>query len=233
MSKYKPVFFDIETTGFDPRIPDWWDGKPAPRVTAVAIGIIHDWEDDGVDRELLTVVNEGGEEYELIEETRRRMRSIEKELDGRGEVPFLVGHNIIQFDVLYWGARAARYRQNGYPITHGWRRLDTMRALELPNKTFPGQQEYADHLGLDYLDELDGSQMPDAFENGNYSDILDHVVDDVETLMEIFLIEREDMVDEFWGHYKGHDRDPIHENKPSFIDSIEIDIDRSNGEVDE
>lgn len=229
MSRYKPVFFDIETTGFNPMTPRWYSDSIAAEVTAVCIGEIRDWADDGKERRSNTFVNRGGQEYETIEEVRDHLEFIEQKYERNGWEPFLVGHNVIQFDVMYWSARCARLRQSPYPISNGWRRLDTMRALELPadanggSSRYPGQQDYADWLGLDYVDRLDGSDMPQAFADGDYDEIATHVRDDVTTLMEIFMREREDMVDELWGHYdSGHD-DSLDESSPEFTDSITID----------
>lgn len=231
MSKYKPVFWDIETTGFNPTVPGWYNNKPEAEVTAVAIGEITDWTEDGEDRKMTSFSNRGNQEYELISDVRGHVKHIEKRYEENGWVPFLVGHNIIQFDCLYWSARCARYRQDTYPFSSGWRRLDSMRALEIPAvhddgpKRYPGQQDYADYLGIDYVDRLDGSDMPDAFVNGDYEEILIHVEDDVETLMEIFMQEREAMVDEFWGHYDDNHDDSLEEPRPTFDDSVTIDID--------
>jgi len=231
MSRYKPVFFDIETTGFNPMTPRWYSDSIAAEITAVCIGEVRDWADGGEERHHNTFVNYGGEEYETIREVRQHLEFIEDKYRDNGWKPFLVGHNIIQFDVMYWAARCARLRQSSYPVSNGWRRLDTMRALELPPESeegptnYPGQQDYADYLGLEYVDRLEGGDMPQAFVDGEYDEIATHVRDDVTTLMEIFMREREAMVDELWGHYdSGHD-DEMEEPSPEFTDSVTIDTD--------
>jgi len=228
MSKYKPVFFDIETTGFNPMTPRWYSDSIPAEVTAVCIGEIRDWTEDGEERRSNTFVNRGNEEYETLEEVRSHLEFIEEKYADNGWVPFLVGHNVIQFDVMYWSARCARLRQSPYPISNGWRRLDTMRALSLPPSDengptqYPGQQDYADYLGLDYVDRLDGSDMPEAFVDGEYEEILIHVRDDVETLMDVFMEEREDMVAYFWDHYDNSHDNPLDEPSPEFTDSVTI-----------
>lgn len=232
MTEYYPVFWDIETTGFNPTVPTWWS-KPAAEVTAVAIGQIKDWDGDGEDRSVQVHMNRGNEEYELIENIREAMIDFEDRLEEKGMEPYLVGHNIRGFDVLYWSARAARYRQDPYPFGYGWKRLDTLRALELPsdhgvedvsNRKYPGQQDYADYLGIDYLDELDGSDMPQAFIDGEYQKIENHVRDDIEVAMEIFMQERDVMMDEFWGHYD----DRLDGDKPTFTETVEIEYNGDN-----
>jgi hypothetical protein len=229
-SNYKPVFFDMETTGFNPTVPSWYSNSQAARVTAVSIGEIIDWTEDGDKRSMYTVANDGGMEYETIEKARDALLKIESDYADNGWEPFLVGHNIIKFDVMYWAARAARYRIDPNPVGGGWRRLDTLRALTIPadaeqgSSRYPGQQDYADYLGLDYKDELDGSDMPEAFKNGDYAKIKAHVKDDVSTLMDIFMLEREDMVDELWGHYDDGHEDEIDEPEPVFNESVNIDL---------
>jgi hypothetical protein len=231
MSKYKPVFFDIETTGFNPMTPRWYSDSIAAEVTAVAVGEMRDWTDGGDETRCNVFANRGDQEYETIQEVREHLEFIEAKYASNGWTPFLVGHNVIQFDVMYWAARCSRLRQNPYPVSHGWRRLDTMRALSLPpsaesgSTNYPGQQDYADYLGFDYVDRLDGSDMPQAFVDGDYEEIITHVRDDVETLMDIFYHEREDMVNEFWSHYdSGHD-DELTEPAPEFTDNVTIDTD--------
>jgi len=228
MSKYKPVFFDIETTGFNPMTPRWYSDSIAAEVTAVCVGQIRDWTEDGDKAISATFTNRGNEEYETIQEVREYLMDVEEQYHDKGWEPFLVGHNVIQFDVMYWSARCARLRQSPYPISDGWRRLDSMRALELPPDAeagptrYPGQQDYADWLGLDYVDRLDGSDMPEAFDNGDYEEIATHVTDDVETLMSIFMQEREAMVNYFWSHYDDSHDQPLDEPSPEFLDSVTI-----------
>jgi len=236
-SKYKPVFFDIETTGFNPMTPDWYSNSIGAEVTAVAIGTMPDWCDDGDSKNVTVYSNNGEEEYSLIKNVNNRFSSIARLYESEGWEPFLVGHNIYQFDVMYWAARCARKRLDPWPVSDGWRRLDTMRALQLPedyedgNTYHPGQQDYADYLGLEYVDDLSGSDMPDAFVDGRYDEIATHVRDDVSTLMDIFMIEREDMVEEFWGHYEDHDSDPLDEDPPVFQETFTFGDDEGPGVV--
>lgn len=225
-----PIFWDIETTGLNPMIEPWMSWEDTARITAIAIGHIPDWDDDCKERKLHCVLNEGNGEYELIEKAREHVKHVIEDYAFDNELdPVMVGWNIYQFDAPYWSARCGRLRQDPYPFGYGVRRLDMMRALELshdhPNgpKKHPKQQEYAEWLGIEYLDELSGDKMPKAFFDGDYQMIKDHVVDDVEVLMEIFRQERHLCLKELYSHY-----DDIPDTPPVLGDVVDL-----SEEVDE
>jgi len=208
MTEYFPVFYDIETTGLNPMIEPWYNAQ-ASEVTAVAMGWYPDYPDSLEKREIEVVVNEGNDEYEVIGEVLDRFADIVT----RGYDPLIrVGWNIKQFDDPYFCARAGRLNQNAHFMMK-WRRLDMMRALTLPedwwdeefhegkNRNYPKQDDYARYLDIDFNDSLDGSQMPDAFEDGDYDKIAEHVLDDMNVMMEIFSQEAHACLSHFEEHY--------------------------------
>lgn len=228
--KHFPIFWDIETTGLNPMIEPWMNWDDPAHITAIAIGYIEDWDEEGEKRKVHCIMNEGDAEYELIEKARDAARAIVTKYALLEELnAVMVGWNIYQFDAPYWSARCGRLRQNPYPFGWGERRLDMMRALEFGHdhpdgpKKHPGQQDYADWLGIDYLDELSGDQMPEAFFNGDYQIIKDHVIDDVKVAMEIFMQERHMCLKELYSHY-----DDLPDNPPVLGDVVDLSV-----EVDE
>lgn len=198
---YVPIFWDIETTGLNPMAQDWWSNETAAQVTAVGIGTIDNWGDspDRASADIDVQVVKGADEYRLLSLLGEEMR----ELDFDRE-PFLVGYNSRQFDHPYIGARFARKRLDGEPFASEWKRLDMMRVAgkdDRIGKRYPKEGEYAQALGVDVPDEYDGSDMPEAFENGDWGAIQSHVEADVKESVLMFLEAQDLMMDVFYDHY--------------------------------
>lgn len=198
---YTPVFWDIETTGLNPLAQDWYDNQMGAQVTAVGIGHITNLDDctGKDDAEVDVQVMAGSDEYTLLERLAETLREHDYERE-----PILVGYNSRQFDHGYIGARYSRYRLDGRPFVCGWRRLDMMRVARddpaIP-KTYPKEGEYAEALDVHVPDEYDGSDMPDAFKNGEWDKIESHVEADVEESALMFAERQERMMEHFYDHY--------------------------------
>ncbi len=198
---YEPVFWDIETTGLNPMAQDWWDGEDAAQVIAVGIGTIENWSDEPTTDEAEIDVRAvmSVDEYELLTTIGEAMRGSDFD-----DEPFLVGYNSRQFDHPYIGARFSRKRLDGEPFVSDWKRLDMMRAAgrdDIISKRFPKEDEYSEAVGVGVHDEFDGSQMPQAFKDGNWDMIEQHVTKDVEKMVKVFLERQDTMMDTFYDHY--------------------------------
>lgn len=204
----EPIFYDIETTGLNPMIEPWYN-QPTSEVTAIAVGHFPDWQEGGDMIRIDTYLNTGGEEYELIEDV---LNWFESRYSFTDERMFRVGWNIKQFDDPYLCARCGRLNQDPSPLIK-WDRLDMMRPLEIPqwwweenkhdgkNRKYPKQDDYARFLNIEFKEGLDGSQMPEAFKEGEYEKIKDHVVDDMQVMMHIFQKEQDKLLKHFTDHY--------------------------------
>jgi len=207
MTEYEPVFFDIETTGFNPMAQSWHnESQYDAQVTAVAMGSCDGWLDAESHSECqydIAVVS-GPSEYMVLQKASDRVTDLAQGIEERGKEPFMVSFNGRQFDHPYLGARYARLRQNGYYFTHGAKRLDMMRAL---GKRFdgvgrhPSQDDCMEAVGVESEDPLDGADMPKAFGNGNFVKIESHAKADVEAMMRLFVETKQECLDEFSGHY--------------------------------
>jgi len=160
-----------------------------------------EWDD--VDCTVRTVYDSS--EYALLEE----LQDVFGELmdiaaDGEdSDEGFLVGFNSRSFDHTYLGARFARKRLDGWPLTYGAKRLDMQRVCngERQFGSYPSQDDVAKELGLDVPDEYDGSDMPELIEDGLYEEVASHAQADVEELCQIFFELREEGMEEFYDHY--------------------------------
>jgi len=220
---YEPIFWDIETTGFNPLHQDWYDDRPGARVLSVGIGTIDGWRDaEGIaDVEFDVTVYWDSSEYNLlgvvsdrIEDKIRQIKAESYETEA-----FLVGWNSRNFDHPYIGARYSRLRLDGHYFTHGMKRLDMMRALgndEVSGSMYPGQDDYAKALGIDVAEELTGADMPDAFKAGDWSKIEQHCEEDMVEMMKVFVERRGPCMEELYNHY-----DDITGRPPRFDREVE------------
>ena len=198
---YIPIFWDIETTGLNPMAQNWWDDAKQAQVTAVGLGTIKNWDEaptrESAEIQVSVIYNE--DEYSLLSNLGERLRGMEYDKE-----PFLVGYNSRKFDHVYLPARCGRLRLNPEPFASEWKRLDMMRVAGKDDriaKRYPKEGEYADALGVDVPDQYDGSDMPEAFENGEWDKIVSHVEADVEESILMFLEAQDLMMDEFYDHY--------------------------------
>lgn len=213
MTEYEPIFFDIETTGFNPLSQEWHSNvQSGARVTAVAIGQATGWRDaEGhEDCEYETTVYWDDSEYKLLEVLHDRAMSMVEAIEDNGQEPFLVTFNGRKYDHPYMGARFARLRLDGRPFTHGAKRLDMFRALGKHCSEvgrYPSEDDCLEAFGIESDDPYDGSDMPDMYAQGNWQAIEDHARDDTEEMMRLFVETRNVCMSEFYDHYK-IDREP-------------------------
>lgn len=207
MTQYEPIVWDIETTGLNPMAEHYWSGEPAAQVAAVGFGVLDGWRDasewEDVDCQVEVIYNDN--EYQLLQDVSDVFRDIVNQvsqIDGGGEA-FLVGYNSRSFDHTYIGARYARKRLNGYPLTNGAKRLDMQRVCNSVGEfgTYPAQDDVAEQLGFATPDEFTGKDMPELVEQGRLDDVASHARADVKDLCRIFFGLREDAMDEFYDHY--------------------------------
>jgi uncharacterized protein YprB with RNaseH-like and TPR domain len=211
---YKPIFFDIETTGLNPLAQEWhYQHDYDAQVFAVTVGYFPDFPNSWDERETFTVWNT--DEYELLEELREKMCNVVDHLELQGDESFLVGYNSRSFDHPYLVARYSRKRQNPFPFCYERKRLDMMNVLYHETGKHWKEDEYAEHLGIEVDDEYTGKDMPDAFANREWQKIFEHVKSDVNVLMDMFLEEKEMFMQGFYDHYDI-------ERDATFVDDIEL-----------
>lgn len=211
MASYEPVFIDIETTGLHPMAEEWHDNQNYDaQVYVVAFAFTPNWRDaEGLhDLEIVKGFVKDEDEYNLLNRLPERLDVLTYDAYGKNAEPFFVGHNIRKFDFPYLGARFARYRLDGHPFTHGWKRLDTMKVARRDDRTgddrssyYTSEDDYADILGVEDNDPYDGSDMPGAFDNGQWDKIMTHVMSDVEVNAKIFFRAKDVCIEEFVDHY--------------------------------
>lgn len=222
MTQYEPIFFDIETTGLNPMAQHWWDGQIAAQVTAIGMGRMNNWRktDDPEELNKDIQVLYDGDEYRLLQVFRDRLSEWVSESLEVGKEPFVVGWNSRNYDHPYIGARYARKRLGNNHINNSLKRLDMMRPLgndDVMAKNYPSQDDYAEALGIEVYDELDGSDMPKAFERNQWEKIDQHVRADVDVMMSIFAMRKAQCMEEFYNHYDDVDGEP-----PKFIEEADF-----------
>lgn len=209
MTTFEPVIIDIETTGLNPMAEEWHDNQDYDaQVYSVAFGFIPNWREarsvDELEIEKRHV--KGDDEYGLLGRLSGRINNFVTQYYGGDIKPFWVGHNIRKYDFPYLGARFARKRLDGWPFTHGWKRLDTFKVAmhddSIPQR-FISEDDYAASVGLSNDDPFDGSDMPEAFENRNWQKIATHVMGDVELNSKLFYKKRAECMTHFQRHYDG------------------------------
>lgn len=206
MNKYHPVFFDIETTSLNPMQEKWWSNKEHDaRVVCVGFGTIRNWRDSLSGTKTEVVVFDDESEYHLIKNLSSNLYNWLEEtvgdVVGADNEYFFVGWNNRKFDHPYYGARAARLRLTGHPITHGWKRLDCFRVVKKMTGSYWKQDDWMDEIGIRHDDENIGSDVPELFGKGRIDKIRKHCNADVRDLIQIFLNNREKMMEELFSHY--------------------------------
>jgi uncharacterized protein YprB with RNaseH-like and TPR domain len=222
MTEYDPVFFDIETTGFNPMAQQWHNSyQYDARVTAVGVGTVKGWrEAEGhEDCEYDVDVYWDESEYRLLQVLPDRLDNKIAMIRGEGYEPFLVSFNGRQFDHPYLGARFSRLRLDGGAFTHGLKRLDMMRALGKrwgDIGRYPSEDDCLEEMGIASDDPYDGSDMPDMFGNGNWDAISEHARHDIEEMMRLFVETRTECMGEFYDHYDV-------DSEPNFVPTYDPD----------
>lgn len=207
MTQFVPVFFDCETTGLNPMAQHFWSNTDqAAQVTAVGIGTVDQWRDDQhyTDAQYDVEVYVNSAEYPLLQQVQSVMSAKLDYIEDKGDVPYLVTFNGRQFDHPYIGARFARLRLNGDAFNHRAQRLDMMRALGKHWDgvgRYPSEDDCLEELGIESDDPYDGSDMPEAFKQGNQEAIITHVREDVKEMMQLFVELKEECVQEYYDHY--------------------------------
>jgi len=212
--RFEPVFFDIETTGLNPLAQKWWDNtKHDGQVICVGVGVLEDWRGRKSDAEMHTKVFSNPDEYALMDSIGDDVVNwVEESLgvpipvpgtDSWDEQvqPFFVGWNNRSFDHPYMGARFARLRKEGYPFTHGWKRLDAMNAIQSKTGRIWSQDDWMEEVGVRHEDDITGADVPDMFDSGHIDKIRNHCYTDIQDLQQIFLEDRDAMMQEFYDHY--------------------------------
>lgn len=103
----------------------------------------------------------------------------------------LCGHNIIAFDLPFIWRRAVVNGcplYTGFPLHVRWNGtqvFDTMIEWE-QNHGFISQSELCSILGIECADEIDGSQVAEAWARGEQQKVYDHCRADVERVREIY-----------------------------------------------
>lgn len=204
---HEPIFFDIETTGFNPMAQSWYDSTDYDgRVTAVGMGRSPDWRgtDDPAEVTVDLKVLYDSSEYRLLDLAETRLQEWVNEIRSSGDTPFLVGFNSRQFDHPYIGARYSRLRIDGSLFTSDLQRLDMMRALgeRWPEVgRFPSEDDCLEACGIVSDDEFDGSDMPEFYGDGRWDDIASHVREDTREMVALFAVTKEECMAEYYDHY--------------------------------
>jgi uncharacterized protein YprB with RNaseH-like and TPR domain len=208
MVTHVPVFFDIETTGFNPLTQEWYSNADyGAQVTAIGIGRMDDefYRGGGyVECSNQVLVLYDSSEYRLLQIAHKRLEEIIGDYQQQGYEPFLTTFNGRRFDHPYLGARYSRLRLDGSWFTHRAKRLDMMRAFGKHYDgvgRYPSEDDCLEAVGIDSDDEYDGSDMPDAFGNKEWGKISDHVEADTEEMVKLFCAEPEICMEEFFDHY--------------------------------
>lgn len=208
MADYVPVFFDIESTGFNPLEQQFYgDNDYGARVTAIGIGTIDDaWKSGGAYGDCDTDVNVwwDNSEYRLLKVAAERLQDTVESYRDNGFEPFLVTFNGRNYDHPYLGARYARLRLDGDLWNHELKRLDMMRALgkRMSGTTrYPSEDDCLEAVGIESEDEYDGSDMPGFYAEEEWLKIESHCHDDVEEMIMLFCEKPELCMEEFYEHY--------------------------------
>lgn len=222
--RYEPVFFDIETTGLNPMAKSGWNGADYDaHVTAVGVGRLKNWRSDRYGCEKVIEVFCETNEYYLLKTVREHMAKLETSIEGDVTGPdnhpstptemFLVGYNSRSFDHPYICARFSRFRQNPFPFGYRKKRLDMSRLFG----GYISQDDAAAKCGVEVVDDSDGSDMPQLFEEGDLEAIEYHCKEDIRVMMEMFMEKREEAMDHLFGHYDGISGEP-----PRFNESVDL-----------
>lgn len=204
---YEPIFFDIETTGLNPMAQSWWNGHDLDaRVTAIGVGNIENWREANShkDGEYNVDVLWDESEYRLLQVAHDRLVELATQIQSLGHEPFLVSFNGRQFDHPYLGARYARLRLDGGLWHHSIKRLDMMRALGKhwdPVDRYPSEDDCLEIAGIESDDAYDGSDMPQAYKDKDWTAIQSHVSHDVEEMLRLFIETEDECLEEFYDHY--------------------------------
>jgi len=218
---HEPIFFDIETTGFNPMAQSWYDSTDYDgRVTAIGMAKSPDWrgtdepEDVTVDDKVLY----DSSEYRLLGLAATRLQEWVNEIRSGGDTPFLVGFNSRQFDHPYIGARYSRLRIDGSLFTSDLQRLDMMRALGerwTEVGRYPSEDDCLEAVGIDSDDPFDGSDMPDFYGDGRWDDIATHVREDTKEMVKLFALTKKECMAEYYDHYD-IEADPVFNREVDF-----------------
>lgn len=232
MTQYEPVFFDIEAKGLNPNAGYGKKGQ----VICVGIGWLENWRGDIEDAELNSTVIEDGNEYRLFSKVRSKMKEILWEVEDWDkeyvEPPesrvdpeaFIVGFNSRGYDHGYYTSRCEGFkRQSSWPFGHHRKRLDVSRVVKKHlHGGYISQDDWAENIGLElHEDDITGKDVPELYENGQVDKIVQHCQADIMDLMKIFLNDRNEMMLEFYEHYRS--KYSMGES-PTFGETVTIDL---------
>jgi len=169
-----PIVFDIETSGLDPF---------KDRVLAIAYKM-----GSNKPRVMCIGNRNAASEKLLLDEFFSRLSLLKAE---ENVCPLLIGYNIDGFDIPFLTTRAIL---NGMveesAMLRKFYRADLMhivtRYLRTNNRHMK-LKDVAEALGIDVVDEVNGSDIPRLFEEGNYEAIVKHCISDVELTYQLML----------------------------------------------
>ena len=175
--KFLPVVFDIETEGLDPF---------KNKVLAIAWKVGHE-------NPIAMCMEKGNAatEKQLLDLFFSKLNSLSEVASEEDIRPLLVGYNILGFDIPFLTTRAIVNGMIEKSATlRKFYRVDLMhlvtRYLRTNNKHMK-LKEVAEALGIDVVDEVEGADVPELFEEENYRAILGHCVSDVMLAYQLML----------------------------------------------
>jgi len=175
-AKLLPIVFDIETTGLDP----FTDTTLA---ITYKVGfkkpIVFHIDDNGVDEKL------------VLRRFYFNLDSIAADSSKDGVSLVLVGYNIDSFDIPFLTTRAILNGMIEHSATlRKYYRADLMYIVTRYLKTDKKHMKLKDvakALGIEVNDDVNGSDVPRLFEEGNYEAIVKHCISDVELTYQLTL----------------------------------------------
>jgi len=166
---FKPIFFDLETTGLD---------SFEHEIIAIGFGFL---EGD------IKVIQKSSEREILLEFIDFLNKNKKSNL-------LLVGYNIESFDMPFLLARGIRNGIKEVSIIREFFTLDLFKVVlkYISSHTQSNNQKrklknVANLLGIETLDEIDGYEIPQLFMNNNFEKIKEHCENDVRLARESFV----------------------------------------------
>ena len=174
---FLPVVFDIETEGLDPF---------KNKVLAIAWKVGH----ENPIAMCVKKENAAGEK-QLLDLFFSKLNSLSEVGSEEGIRPLLVGYNILGFDIPFLTTRAIVNGMIEESATlRKFYRVDLMhlvtRYLRTNNKHMK-LKEVAEALGIGVVDEVEGADVPELFEEENYKAIMEHCISDVKLAYQLML----------------------------------------------
>lgn len=166
---FKPIFFDLETTGLD---------SFEHEIIAIGFGFL---EGD------IKVIQKSSEREILLEFIDFLNKNKKSNL-------LLVGYNIESFDMPFLLARGVHNGIKEAAIVKEFFTLDLFKVVlkyissnAQPNNQKRKLKNVANLLGIEIFDEIDGYEIPQLFRNSDFEKIKEHCESDVRLARESFI----------------------------------------------